>query len=79
MDVDVCPSRLVSPPVLTQPSHRRLLSDDGDGDNHDDGDGDGPGQGLDLSEFFESTEGCFTTPQVTSHDFADSTLLSFGQ
>ncbi|CAN0018968.1 unnamed protein product [Pylaiella littoralis] len=23
------------------------------------------GQGLDLSEFFESTEGCFTTPQVT--------------
>eukprot|EP00752_Nemacystus_decipiens_P011902 g10553.t2 len=26
------------------------------------------GQGLDLSEFFESTEGCFTTPQVQSWD-----------
>lgn len=24
------------------------------------------GQGLDLSEFFESTEGCFTTPQVSN-------------
>eukprot|EP00903_Cladosiphon_okamuranus_P014010 g13028.t2 len=26
------------------------------------------GQGLDLSEFFESTNGCFTTPQVQSWD-----------
>ncbi|CAM9831478.1 unnamed protein product, partial [Hapterophycus canaliculatus] len=26
------------------------------------------GQGLDLSEFFESTQGCFTTSQVQSWD-----------
>lgn len=32
----------------------------GDGDDVDDD----AGQGLDLSEFFESTSGCFTTPQV---------------
>lgn len=61
-----CHDHHASRPLLTQ--RRTGISDDHVDDNN-------AGQGLDLSEFFESTEGCFTTPQVKKSKYN----LSFGR